>query len=188
MWLDSLVTYYHCPRSTPIPWIPWMGNRIMLDYTNRDVLLTKFWLHDYSIYWGAGQHRESSAVRVQCTRTAENSRCWPAPQCSAVHVMQDNEKLFSQVAAPQEAVMDAMLIKHLSRLCRQQAEQMSANMSWGSSWPRHSLTWGRTMASSGTWPWSMSSAASWTMKKSKNLVQIFFKITLGGKNRKRGRV
>ena len=43
--------------------------------------------------------------------------------------MQDNEKLFSQVAAPQEAVMDAMLIKHLSRLCRQQAEQMSANMS-----------------------------------------------------------
>ena len=33
--------------------------------------------------------------------------------------MQDNERLFSQVAAPQEAVMDAMLIKHLSRLCRQ---------------------------------------------------------------------
>ena len=42
--------------------------------------------------------------------------------------MQDNERLFSQVAAPQEAVMDAMLIKHLSRLCRQQAEQMSANI------------------------------------------------------------
>ena len=31
------------------------------------------------------------------------------------------------MAAPQEAMMDAMLIKHLSRLCRQQAEQMSAN-------------------------------------------------------------
>ena len=42
--------------------------------------------------------------------------------------MQDNERLFSQVAAPQEAVMDAILIKHLSRLCRQQAEQMSANI------------------------------------------------------------
>ena len=39
--------------------------------------------------------------------------------------MQDNERLFSQVAAPQEAVMAAMLIK---RLCRQQAEQMSANI------------------------------------------------------------
>ena len=39
-----------------------------------------------------------------------------------------NERLFSQVAAPQEAMMDAMLIKHLSRLCRQQAEQMSANI------------------------------------------------------------
>ena len=42
--------------------------------------------------------------------------------------VQDNERLFSQVAAPQEAVMGAMLIKHLSRLCRQQAEQMSANI------------------------------------------------------------
>ena len=42
--------------------------------------------------------------------------------------MQDNERLFSQVAAPQEAVMDAILIKHMSRLCRQQAEQMSANI------------------------------------------------------------
>ena len=39
-----------------------------------------------------------------------------------------NERLFSQVAAPQEAVMGAMLIKHLSRLCRQQAEPMSANI------------------------------------------------------------
>ena len=34
--------------------------------------------------------------------------------------MQDNERLFSQLAAPQEAVMDTMLIKHLSRLCRGQ--------------------------------------------------------------------
>eukprot|EP00092_Neocalanus_flemingeri_P035335 GFUD01038445.1.p1 GENE.GFUD01038445.1~~GFUD01038445.1.p1 ORF type:complete len:321 (+),score=123.61 GFUD01038445.1:42-965(+) len=42
--------------------------------------------------------------------------------------MQHNEELFTQVAAPQEAVMDALLIKHLSRLCRQQAEQMSANI------------------------------------------------------------
>jgi len=42
--------------------------------------------------------------------------------------MQHNEKLFEQVAAPQEAVMDAVLIKNLSRLCRQQAEQMSANI------------------------------------------------------------
>jgi len=42
--------------------------------------------------------------------------------------MKHNEELFSQVAAPQEAVMDAVLIKNLSRLCRQQAEQMSANI------------------------------------------------------------
>jgi len=42
--------------------------------------------------------------------------------------LQNNEELFSKVAAPQEAVMDALLIKNLSRLCRQQAEQMSANI------------------------------------------------------------
>ena len=42
--------------------------------------------------------------------------------------MQDNERLFSQVAAPQEALMGAMLIKHLSRLYRQKAEQISANI------------------------------------------------------------
>ena len=38
---------------------------------------------------------------------------------------QDITRLFSQVAAPQEVVMDAMLIKHL---CTQQVEQMSANI------------------------------------------------------------
>ena len=32
------------------------------------------------------------------------------------------------MAALQEAMMDAMLIKHLSRLCRKQAEEMSANI------------------------------------------------------------
>ena len=32
------------------------------------------------------------------------------------------------MAAPQEAMMGALLIKHLSRLCRQQVEQMSANI------------------------------------------------------------
>ena len=42
--------------------------------------------------------------------------------------MKHNEELFAQVAAPQEAVMDAVLIKNLSRLCRQQAEQMSSNI------------------------------------------------------------
>jgi len=42
--------------------------------------------------------------------------------------MQHNEELFAKVAAPQEAVMDALVIKQLSRLCRQQAEQMSANI------------------------------------------------------------
>ena len=42
--------------------------------------------------------------------------------------MQHNEELFTKVAAPQEAVMDALVINHLSRLCRQQSEQMSANI------------------------------------------------------------
>ena len=42
--------------------------------------------------------------------------------------MQHNEELFTKVAAPQEAVMDALVIKHLSRLCSQQADQMSANI------------------------------------------------------------
>ena len=39
--------------------------------------------------------------------------------------LKDNTRFFSQVAVPQEAVMDAMLIKHL---CMQQAEQMSATI------------------------------------------------------------
>jgi len=39
-----------------------------------------------------------------------------------------NEQLFEQVAAPQEAVLDARVLKQLSRLCRTQAEQMSANI------------------------------------------------------------
>jgi len=43
-------------------------------------------------------------------------------------LMRDNENLYTQVEAPQEAVMDAMVIRHLSRLCRQQAEQLSANI------------------------------------------------------------
>ena len=33
-----------------------------------------------------------------------------------------------QVSAPQEAVLDARVLKQLSRLCRTQAEQMSANI------------------------------------------------------------
>jgi len=43
-------------------------------------------------------------------------------------LMRENEQLFDQVAAPQEAVMDAQVLKQLSRLCRRQAEQMSANI------------------------------------------------------------
>ena len=42
--------------------------------------------------------------------------------------MMQNEELFSKVSAPQEAVMDAMVIKQISRMCRQKAEQMSANI------------------------------------------------------------
>ena len=33
-----------------------------------------------------------------------------------------------QVSAPQEAVLDARVLKQLSRLCRTQAEQLSANI------------------------------------------------------------
>jgi len=42
--------------------------------------------------------------------------------------MEANEELFHQVSAPQEAVLDARVLKQLSRLCRTQAEQMSANI------------------------------------------------------------
>ena len=42
--------------------------------------------------------------------------------------METNEQLFEQVAEPQDAVLDARVIKQLSRLCRQQAEQMSSNI------------------------------------------------------------
>ena len=39
--------------------------------------------------------------------------------------LQNNEELYAEVDAPQEAVMDAVVVKHLSRLCKKQAEQMS---------------------------------------------------------------
>lgn len=39
--------------------------------------------------------------------------------------LQNNEELYAKVDAPQEAVMDAVVVKHLSRLCKKQAEQMS---------------------------------------------------------------
>jgi len=42
--------------------------------------------------------------------------------------MEANEALFEQVSAPQEAVLDARVLKQLSRLCRTQAEQLSANI------------------------------------------------------------
>jgi len=42
--------------------------------------------------------------------------------------MEENEELFGKVCAPQEAVMDAKVVKHISRICRQQAEGMSANI------------------------------------------------------------
>ena len=39
--------------------------------------------------------------------------------------LQNNEELYDKVDAPQEAVMDAVVVKHLSRLCKKQAENMS---------------------------------------------------------------
>ena len=39
--------------------------------------------------------------------------------------LQNNEELYKEVDAPQEAVMDAVVVKHLSRLCKKQAENMS---------------------------------------------------------------
>jgi len=42
--------------------------------------------------------------------------------------LQNNDELYDNVEAPQEAVMDAHVVKHLSRLCRKQAEQMSTNI------------------------------------------------------------
>jgi len=42
--------------------------------------------------------------------------------------MEANEALFQQVSAPQEAVLDARVLKQLSRLCLTQAQQMSANI------------------------------------------------------------
>lgn len=42
--------------------------------------------------------------------------------------MEANEALYQQVSAPQEAVLDARVMKQLARLCVRQAEQMSANI------------------------------------------------------------
>jgi len=42
--------------------------------------------------------------------------------------MEENQELFGKVCAPQEAVLDAKVIRHISRICRQQAEGMSANI------------------------------------------------------------
>ncbi len=39
--------------------------------------------------------------------------------------LQNNEELYDKVNAPQEAVMDAVVVKQLSKLCKKQAENMS---------------------------------------------------------------
>ena len=39
--------------------------------------------------------------------------------------LQNNEELYDKVDAPQEAVMDAVVVKQLSKLCKKQAENMS---------------------------------------------------------------
>ena len=42
--------------------------------------------------------------------------------------MKKGAELFGQVTAPQELGMDANVVKKLSRICKQQAHQMSANI------------------------------------------------------------
>lgn len=42
--------------------------------------------------------------------------------------LKENDTLYQQSATAQEAVMDARVLKQLSRLCRKQAEQMSSNI------------------------------------------------------------
>ena len=42
--------------------------------------------------------------------------------------LKTGDQLFSQVKAPQECVMDATVVKNLSRICKEQAHQMSANV------------------------------------------------------------
>lgn len=42
--------------------------------------------------------------------------------------LQNNEELYDKVDAPQEAVMDAVVVKQLSKLCKKQAENMSTNI------------------------------------------------------------
>ena len=38
--------------------------------------------------------------------------------CHLLQFIQNNEELYKEVDTPQEAVMDAVVVKHLSRLCR----------------------------------------------------------------------
>ena len=42
--------------------------------------------------------------------------------------MREGDALFGQVNAPQELGMDANVVKNLSRICKQQVHQMSANI------------------------------------------------------------
>ena len=42
--------------------------------------------------------------------------------------LKEGSQLFSRVKAPQEAVMDANVVKNLSRICRQQVQHLSTNI------------------------------------------------------------
>ena len=42
--------------------------------------------------------------------------------------LKEGAELFGQVNAPQELGMDALVVKNLSRICKQQVNQMSANI------------------------------------------------------------
>ena len=42
--------------------------------------------------------------------------------------LRQGDQLFSQVKGPQECLMDAIVVRNLSRICRQKVQQMSTNI------------------------------------------------------------
>lgn len=78
---------------------------------------------------GAEQAQVRAGYKELLDNIAGNEEdCGDLKSPSLLGYMTANEQLFEKVAAPQEAVMDARVIKQLSRLCRTQAEQMSSNI------------------------------------------------------------
>ena len=86
-----------------------------------------------------GRKEQNEAARVEVrrgykhlmediSRNEETLICPEDDNNELLGYLRQGDQLFSQVRGPQECVMDAAVVRNLSRICRSQVHQMSTNI------------------------------------------------------------